>query len=99
MIKVRVSYRKITFLLAITCIHKTVERKLVSTNRAEILVDGDTVTVFHNNEVLVSRLFVSNHPYRIVVPLNPNAPVHEFVLVANNLGYSSQYCLADHRSG
>ena len=50
------------------------------------VVDGDTVTVFHNNEVLVSKLFVSNHPRRIVVPLNPNVPVHEFVLVANNLG-------------
>jgi hypothetical protein len=50
------------------------------------VVDGDTVTVFHNNEVLVSRLFVSAHPYRIVVPLKTDAPIHEFVLVANNLG-------------
>jgi hypothetical protein len=50
------------------------------------IVDGDTITVFHNNEILVSRLFVSNHPYRIVVPLMPDVPVHEFVLVANNLG-------------
>lgn len=50
------------------------------------VVDGDTVTVFHNNEVLVSRLFVSAHPYRIVVPLNREVPIHEFVLVANNLG-------------
>jgi len=50
------------------------------------VVDGDTVTVFHNNEVLVSRLFVSAHPYRIVVPLKKEVPVHEFVLVANNLG-------------
>ena len=50
------------------------------------VVDGDTVTVFHNNEVLVSRLFVSAHPYRIVVPLKADVPIHEFVLVANNLG-------------
>lgn len=50
------------------------------------VVDGDTVTVFHNNEVLVSRLFVSAHPYRIVVPLKKEVPIHEFVLVANNLG-------------
>jgi hypothetical protein len=50
------------------------------------VVDGDTVTVFHNNEVLVSRLFVSAHPYRIVVPLSTDVPIHEFVLVANNLG-------------
>jgi hypothetical protein len=50
------------------------------------VVDGDTVTVFHNNEVLVSRLFVSARPHRIAVPLNTDVPVHEFVLVANNLG-------------
>jgi hypothetical protein len=50
------------------------------------VVDGDTVTVFHNNEVLVSRLFVSAHPYRIVVPLKKDVLIHEFVLVANNLG-------------
>jgi len=50
------------------------------------VVDGDTVTVFHNNQILVSRLFVSAHPYRIVVPLTPDVPIHEFVLVANNLG-------------
>ncbi|OQP44442.1 hypothetical protein A4H97_08670 [Niastella yeongjuensis] len=50
------------------------------------VVDGDTVTVFHNNAILVSRLFVSAHPYRVVVPLDRNVPVHEFVLVANNLG-------------
>lgn len=50
------------------------------------VVDGDTVTVFHNNEVLVSKLFVSAHPYRIVVPLKKEVPIHEFVLVANNLG-------------
>jgi hypothetical protein len=50
------------------------------------VVDGDTVTVFHNNAVLVSRLFVSAHPYRIVVPLKTDVSIHEFVLVANNLG-------------
>jgi hypothetical protein len=38
------------------------------------VVDGDTVTVFHNNEVLVSKLFVSAHPYRIVVPLKREVP-------------------------
>lgn len=50
------------------------------------IVDGDTVTIFHNNEILVSRLFVSSKPYRIVIPLKGSMPTHEFVLVANNLG-------------
>jgi hypothetical protein len=50
------------------------------------IVDGDTITIFHNNEILVSRLFVSSKPYRVVIPLTESAPTHEFVLVANNLG-------------
>ena len=50
------------------------------------IVDGDTITIFHNNEILVSRLFVSSKPYRVVIPLITSAPTHEFVLVANNLG-------------
>ncbi|HEY8895542.1 MAG TPA: hypothetical protein VIM79_12030 [Niastella sp.] len=50
------------------------------------IVDGDTITIFHNNEILVSRLFVSSKPYRVVIPLTESAPIHEFVLVANNLG-------------
>lgn len=50
------------------------------------VVDGDTITIFHNNEILVSRLFVSARPYKVVIPLTPGLPTHEFVLVANNLG-------------
>lgn len=50
------------------------------------IVDGDTITIFHNNEILVSRLFVSAKPFRVVIPLTGNIPTHEFVLVANNLG-------------
>lgn len=49
------------------------------------IVDGDTITIFHNNEILVSRLFVSSKPYRVVIPLTEKN-THEFVLVANNLG-------------
>jgi hypothetical protein len=50
------------------------------------IVDGDTITIFHNNEILVSRLFVSARPYKIVIPMTTGLPTHEFVLVANNLG-------------
>ncbi|AEV99233.1 hypothetical protein A4D02_32040 [Niastella koreensis] len=64
----------------------TAADSIVITIEDNEVVDGDTVTVFHNNEVLVSRLFVSAHPYRIVVLLKKEIPVHEFVLVANNLG-------------
>jgi hypothetical protein len=50
------------------------------------IVDGDTITIFHNNAILVSRLFVSSKPYRVVIPLTGGMPTYEFVLVANNLG-------------
>jgi hypothetical protein len=50
------------------------------------VVDGDTVTVFHNNEVLISQLFVSARPWRVVIPLSKTNRHHEFIMVANNLG-------------
>jgi hypothetical protein len=49
-------------------------------------VDGDTITVFHNNQILLSQHFVSATPYKIVLTLSKQQPVHELVLVANNLG-------------
>ncbi len=49
-------------------------------------VDGDTITVFHNNKILLSQHFVSAEPYRISLPLSKEQPRHEIILVANNLG-------------
>jgi hypothetical protein len=64
----------------------TLADSIVITISDNEIVDGDTITIFHNNEILVSRLFVSSKPYRVVIPLTEIAPTHEFVLVANNLG-------------
>jgi len=49
-------------------------------------IDGDTVTVFHNNELLLSRHFVSAIPYKITISISKEHPRHELLLVANNLG-------------
>ena len=49
-------------------------------------VDGDTITVFHNNEILLSNHYVSAIPYKITLTLSRENPRHELVLVANNLG-------------
>lgn len=49
-------------------------------------VDGDTVTIFHNNQVLLSNHFVSATPYKISLTLSSAQPRHELILVANNLG-------------
>lgn len=49
-------------------------------------VDGDTVTIFHNNKVLLSNHFVSATPHKINITLSEAQPRHEIILVANNLG-------------
>ena len=50
------------------------------------IVDGDSVTIFHNNEVLASHLFVSATPKKFIIPISKESPHHEIVLVAENLG-------------
>lgn len=49
-------------------------------------VDGDTITVFHNNEILLANHFVSAVPYRITITNSQQQSRHEIMLVANNLG-------------
>jgi hypothetical protein len=49
-------------------------------------VDGDTVTVLHNNSVVSSRLGVSARPYRFNISIDAQHPRHEVVLIAHNLG-------------
>lgn len=49
-------------------------------------VDGDTVTVLHNNSVVTSRLGVTGNPYKFEIGIDPEHPRHEVVLIAHNLG-------------
>ena len=49
-------------------------------------IDGDTVTIYHNNELVVSGARISQKPVSFRLQVDPSQPVHELVMVADNLG-------------
>lgn len=49
-------------------------------------IDGDTVTIYHNNTMVVSRARLSQKPVTLRIAVDPDQPHHELVMVANNLG-------------
>lgn len=49
-------------------------------------IDDDTVSVYHNNNLIVSRARLSQKAVTFNILINPNEPHHELVMVANNLG-------------
>ncbi len=66
----------------------------IETPAAEIIVelydngeiDGDTISVFHNNSLVIERALLSAKPLRFTIKVNPKEPHHEIVMVAHNLG-------------
>ena len=49
-------------------------------------IDGDTVSVYHNNELVISRAKLSQKPIAIRLSVNAAHPHHELIMVAHNLG-------------
>ena len=49
-------------------------------------IDGDTVTIYHNNKMVLSRARLSGKPLTLKITIDANNPHHELVMVANNLG-------------
>ena len=49
-------------------------------------VDGDSITVYYNNKLLVSNKGLSAKPITIKLVLDEKALQHEIILFANNLG-------------
>jgi hypothetical protein len=49
-------------------------------------IDGDTVTIYHNNTVLRSHMRLSQKPISFTIGVNPTQPHHEIIMVAENLG-------------
>ena len=49
-------------------------------------IDGDTVSIYHNNELIVSRAGLSDKPIHFSLQVDTIQPHHELVMVANNLG-------------
>jgi hypothetical protein len=49
-------------------------------------IDGDSVTIFHNNELIVSHAGLSTKPVTVKIKVDKENPHHELVMVADNLG-------------
>ena len=49
-------------------------------------IDGDTVTIYHNNELLISGARLSQKPVSLRITVDVSHPHHELVMVADNLG-------------
>ena len=68
--------------------------KTITTNLPDIKVelydngeiDGDTITVYDNNQVIAWKKGLSDKPITLNLKADANIPTHEFVMVANNLG-------------
>jgi hypothetical protein len=50
------------------------------------VVDGDTVSVYHNNELIVSSAALTQRPISFRIQVSSVQPVHELIMVAHNLG-------------
>lgn len=49
-------------------------------------IDNDTISIFHNNELIVSRARLSDKAITFRIPINAEQPHHELIMVAENLG-------------
>lgn len=49
-------------------------------------IDGDTVSIYHNNELVVSKARLSQKPITLQLKVDATQPYHELIMVADNLG-------------
>ena len=49
-------------------------------------IDGDTVSIYHNNALVKSHMRLSQKPISISITVDPAQPHHEMIMVAENLG-------------
>lgn len=49
-------------------------------------IDGDRISVYHNNRLIVSDKELSDKPITFTIHADENEPIHDFVMVAENLG-------------
>ncbi len=49
-------------------------------------IDGDTVSIYHNNVLIVSKARLSQEPLTFRIKIDAENPYHELVMVAENLG-------------
>ena len=49
-------------------------------------IDGDTVSIYHNNELVINHAGISAKPVSLKLKIDKEHPHHELVMVADNLG-------------
>lgn len=49
-------------------------------------IDGDTVSIYHNNRLVKSQVRLSQKPISLTIDVNESEPYHELIMVAENLG-------------
>jgi len=49
-------------------------------------IDGDSVTIYHNNTLVKSHMRLSEKPITFTITVDPSQPHHEIIMVADNLG-------------
>ncbi len=49
-------------------------------------IDGDRISVYHNNGLIVSNKKLTDKPISFTINADEDSPSHEFVMVAENLG-------------
>jgi hypothetical protein len=49
-------------------------------------IDGDTVSIYHNNTLIRSHMRLSQEPISVTIAVSPSQPHHEIIMVAENLG-------------
>jgi hypothetical protein len=50
------------------------------------VIDGDTVSIYHNNELVRSHMRLSQEPITLNIDIDASQPHHEIIMVADNLG-------------
>jgi hypothetical protein len=71
----------------------TLAKKII-TEEAEMVIelydngdiDGDTITIYHNNKLVINHARLSLKPIIIKIKVDKNEPHHELIMVADNLG-------------
>jgi hypothetical protein len=49
-------------------------------------IDGDTISIYHNNTLIRSHMRLSQKPISFTFTVDPSQPHHEIIMVAENLG-------------
>jgi hypothetical protein len=44
-------------------------------------IDGDTISIYHNNALIRSHMRLSHRPISVIIGINPDQPHHEIVMV------------------